>query len=237
MHHTSPLTVIAALLAIISVVLLVRFLVMRPALDRNTKISLLFGLGVFPIAAAATTNVEGYQATQKRHFCGSCHVMTPIARDSEDAKSAGLAARHARNAFTGENNCYVCHADYGMFGTVLTKMGGMRHVWLYYTEFRTMPMEEAKEKIHLLKPYPNTNCMQCHSTENPGWLAEPEHRASLEATRSGAVSCASPGCHGFAHPNMVPEKDRGHTPAQLLPRPRIDAGAAHSLGLFDGGAP
>ncbi len=157
MHHLSPLTPVAVASATFSVILLVWFLVRRPPLDRSTKVALLAGLGIFPILAAGTVNIEGYQATQKREFCGSCHVMTPHARDSESTASAGLASRHARNPYFGDMNCYVCHADYGMFGTVLTKMGGMRHVWLYYTEYKGMPLEEAREKIHLLKPYPNLN--------------------------------------------------------------------------------
>ena len=70
--------------------------------------------------------------------------MALHAADSDDPASQSLASRHARNAMFGSENCYVCHADYGMFGTVVTKAGGMRHVWLYLTEYRDMPLEEAK---------------------------------------------------------------------------------------------
>jgi nitrate/TMAO reductase-like tetraheme cytochrome c subunit len=211
--HQSPLTLVAVALATIAAMILVWFLVRRPPLDRTTKMTMLLGLGVFPIGAAATTNIEGYKATQKREFCGSCHVMGPHKQDAENPASAGLASRHARNPFFGSENCYVCHADYGMFGTVLTKMGGMRHVWLYYTEFHSMPLEEAKTKVHLVKPFPNSNCMQCHSTKLQGWRGAPEHRASMEDAVAGRVSCASPGCHGYAHPITKP--DDGKIPAQL----------------------
>lgn len=222
MHHQPPLTLVAAASATFAVIILGWFLLRRPPLDRTTKIALLLGLGVFPIGAAATVNIQGYTATQQRHFCGSCHVMDPHAGDSADDKSVGLASRHARNPYFGAMNCYVCHADYGMFGTVLTKLGGMRHVWLYYTEFKGMPVAEAKDKIHLLKPYPNDNCMQCHSTKLQGWTSAAEHRSSLEDARAGRVSCASPGCHGFAHPITKPEQERKKQPSQLVPR---DAGA------------
>jgi len=37
-------------------------------------------------------------------------------------------------------------------------------VWLYYTQYYSTTIAEAKEKIHLLQPFPNGNCMQCHST-------------------------------------------------------------------------
>lgn len=229
--HYSPLTLAAFACATLAAIILVWFLVRRPPLDRTTKIALLLGLGVFPIGAAGTANVEGYQATQKRQFCGSCHVMGPHARDSEDAASVGLASRHARNPYFGEMNCYVCHADYGMFGTVLTKMGGMRHVWLYYTEFRGMPLEEARTKVKLVKPYPNTNCMQCHSTNLQGWRGEAEHRSSLEDAKAGRVSCASAGCHGYAHPTTKDDAHKG-TPSQLLFR---DAGASDASA--EGGMP
>ncbi|MBL8606477.1 MAG: NapC/NirT family cytochrome c [Myxococcales bacterium] len=237
----SPLSLVSLTSAAFAAGILLWFLFWRPPLDRTTKIALLFGLGVFPIGAAATSNIQGYEATTKREFCGSCHVMEPHRSDSNDLHSVGLASRHARNPYFGDKNCYVCHADYGMFGTVLTKAGGMRHVWLYYTEFRTMPLEEAKEKIHLRNPYSNENCMQCHSTKLQGWLATGEHRSALEDSRTGKVSCASVGCHGYAHPITKRDWDPAKVPAMLKPR---DAGApdaaspdaAPATGGADGGA-
>jgi hypothetical protein len=92
--------------------------------------------------------------------------------------SGSLASRHARNAMFGGENCYVCHADYGMFGTIVTKAGGMRHVWLYLTEYRNTPVEESKKTIRLREPgQMNDNCMECHSTEDTLWLKVPDHRA------------------------------------------------------------
>jgi nitrate/TMAO reductase-like tetraheme cytochrome c subunit len=170
------------------------------------KIWLLLGLGVFPIIVAGAGNLQGYETTKARVFCGSCHVMGPLASDSDNHLSASLSSRHARNELFGDENCYSCHEDYGMFGTVLTKMGGMRHVWLYYTQYRNMPIEEAKKEIHLLKPYPNGNCMHCHSTEAEVWLKVPDHKASLLDVRNGHVSCASSGCHGYAHPNFTQQQ-------------------------------
>jgi nitrate/TMAO reductase-like tetraheme cytochrome c subunit len=210
----SPFTLVALVCAGLACTILTWFVIRRPPLDRHAKVWLLFGLGVFPLGAAGAANIQGYEATQKREFCGSCHVMTPYSNDSANKASLGLASRHARNDFFGSQNCYSCHADYGMYGTVLTKMGGMRHVWLYYTEFHGMSLEEARAKIHLVKPYPNANCMHCHSTELQGWQRVPEHRSSLQDVRAQRMSCASPGCHGFAHPFSKPE---GALPAELSP--------------------
>jgi cytochrome c-type protein NapC len=199
-----PLTLIALACAGLSALILVVYLVRRPSLVGATKLWLLLGLGVFPIGVAAAGNIEGFRATKQRTFCGSCHVMGPHASDSNDVRSSSLASRHARNNLFGEENCYVCHADYGMYGTILTKLGGMRHVWMYATEYKNVPIEEAKQTIRIRKPYPNDNCMQCHSTKLDIWTRVPDHKSSLEDVRSGRLSCASGGCHGFAHPFWKP---------------------------------
>ena len=197
---TDPLIMLSLGLAVAAALVLLWFLLWRPKLTRVTKVALLFGIGVLPIGTATTGNYVGFEATKARSFCGSCHVMTPYSNDSGDPKSTTLAARHARNAMFGEENCYACHADYGMFGTIKTKMGGMRHVWLYTTEYHSMSLEEARQKIHILKPFQNSTCMHCHSTKNPGFNAVPDHGSILPRIRNGTVSCASAGCHGPAHP-------------------------------------
>lgn len=181
-------------------VILIGFLVKRPALVASSKLALLLGLGVFPILSAATANVQGFEATQSRRFCGSCHVMEPHAHDSEDPTSNTLASIHSRNESFGGDNCYTCHKDYGMYGFVMTKIGGMRHVYLYLTEYHSMPLEESNQSIRILKPLPNGNCMHCHTTRAPRWASIPDHASSLQLVRADQISCASAGCHGFAHP-------------------------------------
>ncbi len=197
----SPLAVVELVCATLSAVILVGYLVARPPLVRATKLALLLGLGVFPIGAAFSGNVHGFEGTKERSFCGSCHTMVLHAADSDDPKSQTLSAQHARNQMFGRENCYSCHANYGMFGTVVTKAGGMRHVWMYLTEYRNKSLEDDKKEIRLLEPgQMNNNCMQCHSTEDTLWLKVPDHRASLDDTRAGRLGCASAGCHGLAHP-------------------------------------
>jgi nitrate/TMAO reductase-like tetraheme cytochrome c subunit len=215
----SPIALVAIGCAALSALISLYYLLGKPQLVRSTKVVLFFGLGVFPIAVAATGNVQGMEATKERQFCGSCHVMTLHAADSNDPASQTLGARHARNQLFGSENCYACHSDYGMYGTVLTKMGGMRHVYLYYSEYKDVPLEEAKTSIKLLKPYPNHNCTHCHSTENELWRKRPDHASSAQDTREGRMSCASAGCHGLAHPFFGPP-DAG-APLQLS---RADAG-------------
>jgi cytochrome c-type protein NapC len=223
----APLGLVALVCAGIAAVLLVAYLVVRPPLDGPAKAWLFFALGVFPLGAAFAGNVHGFETTKARTFCGSCHVMGGHAADAADGASRSLASRHSRNALFGDQSCYVCHADYGMYGTVVTKLGGMGHVWRYYAEgYRAMPLDEAQRTIRIARPFPNTNCMQCHTTRGDVWLATADHRSSLDEVRAGRVSCASPGCHGFAHPfSKSPEEE-----TRAAARP--DGGAA-----TEGGAP
>ena len=193
--------------AVIATAILLVHLLRRPEVNGTTKLWLLLGLGVLPIVTAGTSNLAGFKATQSRTFCGSCHVMVPHASDSSDPNSTSLAAIHARNAYFGKDNCYTCHKDYGMYGFVLTKLGGMRHVYLYLTEYHDMPLEKAAHEIRVRAAVPNDNCMHCHTTTGPGWGRIGDHASSLDAVRSGKMSCASPGCHGFAHPTTKVGKE------------------------------
>jgi nitrate/TMAO reductase-like tetraheme cytochrome c subunit len=204
---SNPLITIALGCAIAATLILIWLFFRKPGpLTNATRLWLLLGIGVLPIATAATGNVAGFEATKSRRFCGSCHVMTPYKNDSEDPKSTSLAARHSRNQLFGEENCYACHATYGMYGTVLTKLGGLRHVYEYTMHYRNMPLDEAREKIHIRRPYQNDNCMHCHSTEGPSWNGIKDHKSIVFQVRSGSVSCTSEGCHGPAHPFSKPAK-------------------------------
>jgi cytochrome c-type protein NapC len=189
------------LCALIAAAILVHYLVFRPRLMLTTKLRLALGLGVFPGLAAAASTAEGLRVSTQRSFCGSCHVMELHVRDAEDPAGSSLAARHARNPFFGDRNCYVCHADYGMYGTPMTKITGLKHVWKYYTDgYLDETTDQAVERIHLYAPYDNANCMQCHSGTLPKWRQVPEHVSLEGQLRANTVSCASEGCHGVAHP-------------------------------------
>ncbi len=59
-------------------VILIWFLWKQPPFNATTKILLLLGLGVLPIGAAMSGNVVGFESTQQRQFCGSCHIMAPF---------------------------------------------------------------------------------------------------------------------------------------------------------------
>src|SRR5450432_832110 len=187
--------------------ILVRHLVKRPPLDLRAKLALLLGLGVFPALAAVTSTVAGMEATTHREFCGSCHVMDAHYRNASDPQAQSLAARHSRNPFFGDRSCYVCHANYGMYGYPLTKAGGMRHVYEYYLGgYRQMSLESALKVIHLRKPYDFFINDQATTETDRDWRRVPDHRSLKTELAENKVSCVSAGCHGFAHPFSKPAK-------------------------------
>jgi nitrate/TMAO reductase-like tetraheme cytochrome c subunit len=214
-HPITPLGY-ACLVCVAGALLIIsRYMWRPPALDFRTKIWLLLGLGILPGMAAATSTATGMHATTERHFCGSCHTMDEYVSDASDPNSQSLAARHGRNPFFGGSNCYVCHADYGMLGYPMTKLNGMRHVYMYYLGgWKGLSTEEVYAKIHLNKPYDNQNCRQCHTGTLADWATVPEHVALAAELEANTVSCASSGCHGYAHPFS---KDDGGG-ASALPR-------------------
>ena len=205
---TDPFLIAALVTTGIAALLLLWFLIRRPVINRATKITLLFGIGILPLMTAANGNIAGFHATKQRRFCGSCHVMTPYSDDSDDRTSTSLAARHARNDMFGKENCYTCHADYGMYGTITTKIGGLRHVYEYSLNYRNMPVQQFLEEIEIRRPYPNATCIHCHSTQNPGWTKVGDHVSAADRLRAGTLSCASEGCHGPAHPFSKEAKQR-----------------------------
>jgi nitrate/TMAO reductase-like tetraheme cytochrome c subunit len=212
-HAGTWLNYVGLASALLAASILVFYLLRRPALDLRWKLWLFMGLGVLPAVAALASTVAGMERTTHREFCGSCHVMEAHFDDAIAAQSQSLAARHSRNPYFGEHSCYVCHADYGMYGYPLTKLGGMRHVYMYYLGgYDELTLEQAKRQIHLVKPYENLNCRQCHTTTARGWRDIPDHKSLEKELFSNQVSCASAGCHGFAHPftkNLPPLAAKG----------------------------
>lgn len=211
---SSWLDMVALVSAAAAASILLRHLIKRPALDLPAKLLLLLGLGVFPTIAAATSTIAGMERTTERKFCGSCHVMGPYSEDAANPAAQSLAARHSRNPYFGEHSCYVCHADYGAYGYALTKAGGMRHVYEYYLGgYKEMTLEQSKKAIHLLKPYDNQNCRQCHTATLHDWRRVADHESLKKELDANKVSCASAGCHGYAHPFTKPHEGAKRTGA------------------------
>ena len=111
-----------------------------------------------------------------------------------------LASGHARLPEYRDDACYGCHADYGMFGGVTTKIGGMRHVWEFYTGDWTRPGHEPPA---LYEPFDTRTCMSCHDPLRAG--APIEHQLHAQKIESRAMKCTADGCHGRPHPVWKPE--------------------------------
>ncbi len=200
--------------AAISILILVWYLVRRPPLGRFTKVMLLFGLGVMPLGVALTGNIAGFEYTLNRKFCASCHVMLPYTEDAADPKSTSLAAIHSRNSAFGEESCYTCHADYKIFGTITTKLNGLKHLYYYVTEYaNTGPYGEGGKPIHMYKPFQNGMCTRCHSTEAPRWTQVEDHAGMIDDIRSGSTKCID--CHSGdkIHPRSFTHGGSGGPPA------------------------
>jgi cytochrome c-type protein NapC len=186
---------IALAAAAAAALILLLYLFRRPHLDMRWKVLLFVGVGPLPITAAMLGNITGFEGTKDRRFCGSCHTMDMYVADAEDKSSGSLAAIHSRNPYFGEQSCYICHADYGMFGLAVTKLGGMRHMWYYYTENWEAPDHPPPK---MLEPYSHVACKQCHPPDRP---RQPlEHQVHRDAILKSEVGCTAAGCHGRPHP-------------------------------------
>ena len=156
---------------------------------------LLVAVGLVPIMVAFMTFAHGLESTTTVSACGSCHVMTPFVQDLQDVKSDTLAATHFKNRFIRESQCYTCHSDYGLGGTLKAKLAGLGHVWRYTTGFYEMP-------IKIGQPYPNFRCLGCHG-ESQRFLNSETKKGIMPELMSGQTSCLT--CHGPAHPGQKKE--------------------------------
>lgn len=197
--EVSALGFVALVLSALSAVFIVWFLVRSPPLTVGKKFQLFFALFALPTTAALIGNVGNLETTKTVHFCGSCHVMTSHVRDLQAPDSRSLASLHGRLGEYAEEACYNCHADYGMYGGVTTKLGGMRHVWDFYTGDWERPDHAAPA---LYKPFDLRRCTACHDPLRKG--APLEHQVHAEKLRTLEISCASAGCHGPPHPPWSP---------------------------------
>ena len=190
----------------IAIVILVLFsaalagvLVARPAATatRAGKIlafGVLFFLPVFALAIGVDNEMERSKSTA---FCLSCHIMESYGKSLHIDDPSYLAAAHFQNhRVPADQACYTCHANYAMFGTFKAKMGGLRHLYVYYLKKMPLP-----EDIKLHEPFNNRECLHCHlgarsfeqgATHN----ADPD---TLPAVKANKLSCISSGCHEVVH--------------------------------------
>lgn len=179
-------TVIAIIL-----LLVVEFLYRRKVESRSHHWLLLIGLFILPTVSIIATCATVFEETKTVSSCASCHVMHPFVRDLKNASSPTLAARHFRNKWIADHQCYSCHTTYGVHGTLSAKRDGFRHWLLYVT--RTW-----KEPIKYRGSYPNSNCLGCHE-KTPKFDRVESHQALMTDLLADGIGCAT--CHGPVHPS------------------------------------
>lgn len=153
----------------------------------------LVALGILPLFLLAVGNFAVFEYAKERRFCASCHrTMKPYIDDLHNAKSQSLAALHLQNRFAPNTECYSCHANYGVHGTLETKLTGLRHVYKYATGTYRLP-------IKMPTPFDNVNCLKCHEGAKR-FMAQDVHLEDGKVAadlRTGKTECVQ--CHAPAH--------------------------------------
>ena len=158
---------------------------------------LLVSVGLVPAMVAFLSFAHGLEASATVSSCGSCHVMGPYVRDLRDVKSETLAATHFKNRYILDKQCYSCHSDYGLGGTLRAKLAGLGHVWRYTTGRYETP-------ITIAAPFPNTRCLECHGESQKFLTSEGHPKEEMRTLMDGSVTCLT--CHGPAHPEQQQRK-------------------------------
>ena len=176
------------------VVLIVGWRRLRNGQPPRAIIGTLFvGLAVLPIIVIFFGYTQGMSGMETVSACGGCHTMTSHVEDLQNPNGEGLAAVHFKNRYIRENQCYMCHSDYGMLGTISAKMAGLRHVMHYMAG--TYP-----DPIKIRHPYSNVRCLTCHA-ESQKFTKSAGHPDEIRPQLlSGEVSCLT--CHSPAHTPM-----------------------------------
>ncbi|UCF36737.1 MAG: NapC/NirT family cytochrome c [Acidobacteriota bacterium] len=179
------LTMLAALLILYT---LARY--RQRLFEYHCRWMLFLGLCILPLPIMLMSTGVGLEQAKDVEFCNSCHVMGPFVEDMEDPQSNRLAAVHFKNRYIQEDHCYVCHTNYGLFGTVEAKVGGLSHIWQDTTGSYRLPV---KVRDH----YRFTICLNCHG-QSQKFQSEASHHGSVEDVLSGQGGCTD--CHELSHP-------------------------------------
>ena len=166
----------------------------RTGLTPTVRGWLFVAVGLVPLMVAFLSFAHGLESSTTVQACGSCHVMTPFVADLRNVNSETLAATHFKNRYIQERQCYTCHSDYGLGGTVKAKFEGLGHVWRYATG-------KYEQPIKIARPYPNVRCLGCHG-ESQKFLKSAGHpKEVMPELMSGKTSCLD--CHAPVHPSQA----------------------------------
>lgn len=180
-------------------VALVAVFVFRPQITatRDGKVTAFLALFVLPLLCMAVGTSSELEHAKSTEFCLSCHIMEPYGKSLLVDDPQHLAAAHFQNhRVPADEACYTCHTNYAMFGAVKAKLGGLKHIYVYY-----LGKPPAPENIKLYEPFNNRECLHCHLgarsfEEGAVHTADPD---LLPAIKANKTSCISSGCHDVVH--------------------------------------
>jgi cytochrome c-type protein NapC len=190
-----PVVLLLGFLALTALLLVM--LMGRPSLTHAPGGKMIAFLGIFllPALAVFAGAMDHMERSKQTSFCLSCHVMEQYGKSLHVDDFEFIPAVHYQNNYVPRDEaCYTCHTDYVMYGTIRSKMRGMRHVMVQF--FGTIP-----DTIKLYTPYNNRECLHCHGGARK-FLNASGHKSEeglLTAIISGKRSCMELGCHDVAH--------------------------------------
>jgi cytochrome c-type protein NapC len=161
----------------------------------------LLSLGVFPLFLLVVGNFAVLEYAKEVKFCGTCHLtMRPYIEDLSKPGGQSLAALHFQHRFAPGAECYTCHANYGLHGTIEAKATGLRHVYKYVTGTYRLP-------IAMPQAFTNGLCLKCHDGAKR-FMAQEIHldagkvSAELRSSQTECVQCHAP-AHDIPKPKHV----------------------------------
>jgi hypothetical protein len=117
----------------------------------------LMGLCIFPVFLLPFANFTIFEYSKQERFCAACHAtMDPYVNDLRATDGKSLAALHYQDRFAPGEECYTCHANYGVHGTFRAKLLGLNDAWRELSGTYSLP-------IKMRKPFPNLLCLKCHN--------------------------------------------------------------------------
>jgi cytochrome c-type protein NapC len=165
--------------------------------SREGKVLAFMALLILPALSVWAGFNEHMERATSTSFCLSCHVMTDYGRSLLVDDRSYIPARHFQsNLIPRDHACYTCHTDYTMFGTVKSKIRGMRHLWVQYAGAAPKAAD-----IKLYTPFNNRECLHCHLGSRKFEEVTSHHKTPelLGNIKAGTRSCMSGGCHDTIH--------------------------------------
>jgi cytochrome c-type protein NapC len=164
---------------------------------RGGKILAFVVLFIAPVLVVALGYSEHMQRAESTQFCLSCHVMHDFGASLYVDDPSYIPAKHFQNNLVPRDHaCYTCHTDYTMFGTVHSKLRGLRHVYVQYLGKIPAPAD-----IKLYTPFNNRECLHCHAGMR-AFEEEAKHSKTPDMMKqilSNQMSCTTSKCHDTVH--------------------------------------